>query len=331
MAKKTYIILSVVGGIVLLAITAVIIAQYRVSDCPQSMVVEKPLVKIGYREHIVYAPLYVGIEEKIFEQHGLRVEPVKFESTNQLMEALISGRIDASFGGVNNYVLLTIEEKTASEYKIISLASETTNAPWVFMLIRKDSEIKKIEQLKGKKIGVFPGSFAKAIYKKMIENYLDLQEVELVQMNANLELQALESGQVDAVIVLEPLAAVGHDRSISKTLDNALFANYFFDKMPVTASVISSRFLLENKETANKLIMANNQIINYINNNSTNTKKYIAKYTILEQDILDKISLPVFERLNTDNKQRLQKLSDLFYEEELLEKKIDVKNLLIYD
>jgi len=327
MSKKIYISL---GLIFILAISAFVIFKPKKQEIikPPQKNIE---VKIGYREHIAYAPLYVGIEEKFFEKEGLDIKPIKFESTNQLMEAMIAGKIDASLGGVNSYVLLTIEEKSANEYKILSLTSETSSTPFIYLLVRKDSDIVSIEQLKGKKIGMFPGSFAKVIYKKVMESYFDPSEAELIQMNANLTLQALEAKQVDAIIALEPLAAVGKNKGISKTLDDSLFDRYFFNNTPFSASAISNKWFIDNKEAADKLVSATEKAIDYINNNTTNTKNYITKYTPLEKNIIDQVILPVFEKIDSNNSQRLQKLADLLFNEKLLKKKIETDSLLLYD
>ena len=41
-------------------------------------------------------PLYVAIEEKLFERAGLAVEATKIENPNQIIDSLVSGRADSA-------------------------------------------------------------------------------------------------------------------------------------------------------------------------------------------------------------------------------------------
>mgnify|MGYP002640526337 CR=1 FL=1 len=79
---------------------------------------EPEIVRVGYREHGLYWPLFLGLEKGFFAEENIIVEKVSFTSTNQLMEALIAGQIDAALGGVNNTLLATLETKSPGEFKI---------------------------------------------------------------------------------------------------------------------------------------------------------------------------------------------------------------------
>lgn len=57
------------------------------------------IVKIGYKKSVPSFPIFVGINEKFFNRKNIQIEPVVFESTNQMIEAIVRGDIDASAVG----------------------------------------------------------------------------------------------------------------------------------------------------------------------------------------------------------------------------------------
>lgn len=292
---------------------------------------QKPVLRIGYREHIAYSPLFVGLEQGYFKDQGLEIEAIKFESTNQMMDALLSGQIDASLGGINTQVLLSVEQESPDQFKIVSLTSESTSTPFINLITGSDSNISSIKELEGKKVGGYEGSFAKVIFKKVMSSHFNPDENDFVQTSPGLQIQMLESGQVDASIVLEPLGSVAIRKGIAKNVETALFAHYFFDKTPFAASVVSMRFLSEYPNIAEKLITATENSIRYINNNGTETKKISIRYSPLEADVLDQMALPIFEDINPNTIIRLQKLSDMFLKDGLLTREINIADMLLYD
>ena len=103
--KKTILIGLAVLVIALIGINFIFFSNMTGKVVDNSDVLEK--VKIGYRGHLFYLPAYVAEAEGYYEEQGLDVELVKFDSTNQLVEAVINGNVDAGVGGVNSLVPLT--------------------------------------------------------------------------------------------------------------------------------------------------------------------------------------------------------------------------------
>ncbi len=68
----------------------------------------KTVVTIGYRAHDLYAPLFIGMEKGFFAKENLTIEAVKFESTNQLTDALLAGKVGAILMVADLWLLRTI-------------------------------------------------------------------------------------------------------------------------------------------------------------------------------------------------------------------------------
>lgn len=321
-----------IGGLLTIGVVAILAINFLLAKNNQPQVQKTPqqrTVKIGYRAQDLYAPLFVGLEKKFFEGEGLKIEHIKFESTNQLMEAMLGKRIDASLGGVNTILLLTLEEKSPNQFKLFSMTTENLEKTSSYLLVRADSNIDSIKKLENKKIASFLGSTAKMLYRKTVSPYFDPKNATLIQMEPNLELQALQSGQVDAAIVLEPLATIGASKKISKPLEKALFAKYFFNDMPLSGSVVSVDFINHQPELTKKLITATNKAIDFIKNNEEETKTIITRYTPLTLEVASQISIIPSQKLNEIDTAKLQQLTDLLLVEKELKTQVSAANILL--
>jgi NitT/TauT family transport system substrate-binding protein len=297
--------------IALIIVIAVIFVFFILKD-KASEVAELPTVRIGYRAHSMYAPLFVGLEKNLFAQEGLDVEAIEFQSTNQLMEALIADRIDAALGGVNTFLLFTIEEKDPGYFKIFSLTLENQDHPASFIIVPAASTL-SVSDLQDKKIASYLGSSVSAVYRRFIEQN-QISGTELLPMEPKLELSSLESGQVDAAIVLEPLATTGTYKKVSRPLEPALFDKYFMKDIPFAASVVSNSFIQKHPELAKKLVSANDLAINFINQYPEEVKMILTKYTPLDKEVAASMAVAPYQKFADMDKSQFQKLSNLLLE-----------------
>lgn len=295
----------------------------------QSNKTEPEIVRVGYREHGLYWPLFLGLEKGFFENENINVEKVPFTSTNQLMEALIAGQIDAALGGVNNTLLATLETKSPGEFKIFTISNETTEKYFSTVLVKIDSNITDITQLENKKVSTQPGSTTKFLFKKTVSDRIAPAEAQLEQMNVDLQLSSLESGQTDAAIVFEPTATIGVNTRIAKILEKALWSNNIMENCPVTASVLSKRFLSDKPEVAQKFVQAVENTIVYGENNEHEVQSAIAMYTPLTIDLAEQIPILNNQLLSEIDIPQLQSFFDLLFAEGEIKAKVNATDMLL--
>jgi len=240
------------GLLALVAIIFVITYKSPTQTSDNQTTVQKEIVRVGYREHGAYWPLFVGIENNFFAKENIIVEPIPFNSTNQMMEALIAGQIDASLGGVNTTLLATLESKSPSEFKLFTLFTESEDKYFSALLVRADSNINELSDLADKKVSTQPGSTTKFLFKKTVNDKIAPAEAVLEQMDANLQLGSLESGQTDAAIVFEPTATIGIDKGIARILKQSLWSSDIMTNCPVGGSVLGKKFLETKPELAKR-------------------------------------------------------------------------------
>lgn len=160
--------------------------------------------------NVAYQAGYIQIEDmkekKTLETalkdkgYDVKVTYTQFESGPPENEAFASDQQDVGFMG-NVPALSGI----ASGQKR-SLVGIAINGPKLeAVVVPKDSPIKTVKDLKGKKIGLVVGSIAQnLVYNLFKANGLDFNDAQYVNLSPGEQESALSSGQVDAVATWEP-------------------------------------------------------------------------------------------------------------------------------
>lgn len=292
---------------------------------------DKAVVRVGYLPITACLPYFVGKEIGYFSKQGLEIKPVRFETSQQMMDGLLQGQVDVITSAASAVGLL-VQEKSPDQFKVFGLNTNGTSNPLDVLLVKVNSNIKTIQDLKGKKVGSFPGVQALTLLKKyLLTNGLDpSRDVQIQEMKQDLHLQALDSGQVDAVLTYEPNATIGEQKGISKVLTKAPFAQVSVDPYPTGVFAISKSYLEANPQIAQKIITAFDQSMNYTNNNQVEVRKILTKFVPVEQNIATLVPISHFETLTTMDKDSFQKFADILFAEKVLTKQPDVSAFLIH-
>lgn len=290
---------------------------------------EPAKVKIGYQKTEIYQHLFTAIEKGFFRDESVDVEPVEFASANLMAEAIVAGRIDGT-GASAFPVIFSIEQNSPGQFKIYIINAITNTAFPDYILVKKDSKINSLLELKGKKIGTYPGSTILTYTKVILKHFFDpYKDISIIQLKPELQLQALETGQVDAIFALEPIASLGIVRGIARILEEAPLAKYIMDPLPGNGSTFSPKFLKENPEAAEKVKNAMYRAIDFLNNpqNTQEVKEILAKWTQMEPEVIERLRPLRYWKLEEIDREAVQKLADLLFEERSLEKRINTSSL----
>lgn len=290
---------------------------------------EATKINIGYLPITACLPYFVGQGQGYFASEGLNVEPVRFETSQQMMDALLQGQIDV-ITSVASAVGLLAEEKNPGKFKVFGMNTNGTANPLDVLIVKIDSNINNVKDLKGKKIGSFPGIYATTMLKKYLrDNGLNPDKDVLIQeMKQDLHLQALASGQIDAVLTFEPNATIGEQKKISKTLIKAPFAIASVDPTPSGLFAISKAFIDTNPQGTEKLIRAFDKSMQYVNDNQVEAKKIMPKYFPIDEGVATMVPIPHFDILATINKDEFQKFTAVLFEEGVIKKSPNLSNFL---
>jgi NitT/TauT family transport system substrate-binding protein len=236
-------------------------------------------VRIGYSSISgSYIGIWVAHDAGLFAREGLEDQIILIPSGSQLAQVTVAGEVDiASFNGSSAMA-------AALQGADIKIIGNTTNKMIFSIYVRP--EIKTVEALKGKKLGVtrFGSSTdISARYALRKHNLDPSKEVAILQMGAMSSiLSGLQGGSIDAGVVSPPtLFAV--DKLGFKELVNITDMDLAFPN----PSLIAQGGIIRNRpEVINRFMRAYARGIHRAKTDKELTLKSIAKYTRVQDPFL---------------------------------------------
>ena len=333
MNKK--IIIRVLLAVVVLSLVLIGIKNNQASN-PASVItanqeINNTKIKVADLPVTDGLPLYVAIERGYFEEVGLEVEYLKLDSPNIIIDALISGNVDMTspsgamgISGIANF-------RQPGTLEIYAAAGGDGAHRNTSLVTSSDSGIKSFEDMGDKKLGILPGIQWRTIAKHLLEfNGLDVDDVVLVELAPGLQVSTLASGQIDALLSIEPIATVAEKNGLKEAVSDPAFdaiANPFYPG----AGIVRSDFTDENPEAVEKFIVAIDRAIDYVNNNPVEAKKYLVKYTPLDDELASIAPLPLVKLYKDFSEEDIKAIEDfhqIFTTHEVIDGEIDTRGMI---
>ena len=284
-------------------------------------------IRIGYLPINLSLPFFVAVDKGYFSQAGIEVEPVEYTTADQLTNALLAGSIEMTANTSTSTFLGTVEESPGfGEIYMISIHDPQNYLD--ALLVKKGSAIKRVEDLKGKKIGIFPGSTNVVNLSIALNNFhMNAKtDVEIVQLPPQNHIGALASGQVDALYTLEPLVTVAISQGVGEVLLQGLNAKYMVNPFPGGVYLVSTKFYENNRPIARKAMEAVYQAVDFIRSNEPEARKSYEKYTPIKGEIAQKTHIGAWWKLDEIQKDKVRMLIDVLYQNKLLKTNLDIEN-----
>ena len=302
--------------------------------CRSSQAQENPIkVKIGYQALASSWVFYVaneklpGRNKSFFEEEGLKVEGIRFDSSNTAAEAMLRGDI-ATDSATTMTVLFNIEERSPGTLKCFGFQVHTKAEFLESLISRAGSGIRRYTDLKGKRIGVFPGSLNQAITKLLLKDYLDPnKDLTIVQLTPPLQLQALTLGQIDALISYEPTTTLALDQGIAELVEHSPWAKHIFEPFPVASYCFTRDYLTKTPEAARRIARSWFKAIDYIRNHRQAAANTVPKYVKVDPELAQRFNQPAQQKSGEIDKQAVQRLADLYLTFGLISRHIDTSDI----
>jgi NitT/TauT family transport system substrate-binding protein len=238
----------------------------------QSAAQDKPLKKIYWGVSTVSPTLwipYVAKDAKLFEKNGLDVELVLLRGSGQTSQAMVAGSLFASSVALPAVMLANLNgaDLVNVAHGIAVQSSKLMVKP----------EIRKVEDLKGKKIGISSlGSAGDLLFGYVLRKYgIDTNRdvFWLAVGNTGERLQALLNGAVDAADLTYPADAQAERKGFRPLLDARKEIVY------PTASVVTRRKTIrEERDTVMRVVRSYVEGIAFLKQNKDFSQKVLAKY-----------------------------------------------------
>jgi sulfonate transport system substrate-binding protein len=174
-------------------------------------------IRIGYQKNgVLVITRQQAALEKHFTPQGVEVKWVEFSSGPPMMEAMNVGSVD--YGAVGDSP--PVFAQAAGAAIVYAAGQPITNGQGI--LVPKDSPIRIIAELKGKRVGFTKGSSAHNIVVQTLEKagltYADITPVYLTPPDAG---PAFGNGSIDAWAIWDPYFAIGETKQNGRILVNA--------------------------------------------------------------------------------------------------------------
>ena len=281
-------------------------------------------VKIGYQKGI---PLLLLVKKQEVIEHRLKklgvenVKWVEFQFGPPMLEALGAGAIDIGAVGDTPPIFA---QAAGSNIAYVAAIPSVEHA----VLVPKDSPIKTLADLKGKRVAVAKASSAhNVLIKALAIAGLTLKDIEPVYLAPADATAAFNGGKVDAWVVWDPYYAIAQDhynaRVITDTTDKRL---------------VSAGYYLAHRNFANNQPKVLDAILSEIKTVTIWGSKHreeVAKIAADATGIDHRSWLKSFARTNFDltpvkpvNVTQQQQLANIFYSLGIIPKEIKVSDIV---
>lgn len=241
-------------------------------------------IKAGYMPNLGSAALYVTAEKLgYFEEMGLEVETIEFQSGPPEIAAMASGDIQICQIGHGAHALCA--EGQAEIFQIVSTSLADA------IIGNKEKGVNSISDLKGKRVATSAGTSAEAIFNIALQEAgLTAEDVETVEMDTNGMVSAMVSGSVDACATWAP-----NNKVIEKQLgENAVVlatnADYVDTVTFPDSFATTKEYAEENRETLIRFTRAIQKAMDYRAQNIEEVAKWTAQACEAdEQTMLDTV------------------------------------------
>jgi sulfonate transport system substrate-binding protein len=301
-----------------------LIALFFAQTSPAAEVDGLALVRIGYQK---YGSLNVvkaqGTFDQEMAQRGIKVQWIQFPAGPQLLEGVNVGSIDIGHSGEAPPIFAE-----AAGTPFVYLGSQPPYPVGEAILVPKNSPIKTIADLKGKKIALNKGSNVHYLLVKALDKAgLKYQEVQTAFLPPADARAAFDGGKVDAWAIWDPFLTVAQAATEARVLTDGegIVANreFFF---------ATRKFAETHAAIVQALIAAIDRAAVWAKGKPAEVSAYLARDVGVDPQLLEVITRrqpwgfhPIDAAVLADQ----QSIADAFFRLGLIPKKIDVTDAVV--
>lgn len=234
-------------------------------------------------------PLYAAEQEGLFTQENLKVEIVPVGSAPERDQLIAAGQADAM---INEMVSAIFFNKDGVKVQVVRYArAASSGAPLFSVLAGKDSGVARPADLKGQSIGISEGTVIAYLTDRMLAAEglapADLQLVSVPKLDARLAL--LNSGEIKAAVLPEPMASLAVQQGAVKVLDDTKYPDFSF-----STYTFRKEFIDQNPEAVKAFLRALEEAVKRINADPAKYAQLMADRKLLPPPLVGKFQVPPF-------------------------------------
>ncbi len=230
-------------------------------------------------------PAFVAKDQGFFDSRGLDVELTAAPNPSVMISALASGSSD-----IGHTVLIPVlaASQAGIELSIVAGASgfPAVDPPTVGVIAREGSGIQSPADLEGKSVGVVGlESYHQVMVQRwMEENGADYSSVRFVEVAFPQMQDLLVSGNVDAVVSVDPFFSRMINEGVGYTFGN--FVETMPDGVPIVIFVSTREWAEQNPDTVRAFQEALVEANAFIQENEDEARRSLARWTNLPEPVV---------------------------------------------
>ncbi|MCY8933282.1 aliphatic sulfonate ABC transporter substrate-binding protein [Bacillus atrophaeus] len=282
-------------------------------------------INIGIQQSL--SPLLIAKEkgwfEEAFEKEGIKVKWTEFQSGPPQFEGLAADKLD--FSQVGNSPVISGQAAGIS-FKEIGLSQDGLKANGI--LVKKDSGIHNLKDLKGKKIAVAKGSSGfDFLYKALDQAGLSADDVNIIQLQPDEATSAFENGAVDAWSIWEPYLSIQTLKHEAKIIANGESTDLYSPGF----TLVRTKFADEYPDEVVRFLKVYDKAVAWQKKHREEAADLYADIKNLDKEVVKNVlnnTEPLNEVINNDIIKAQQETADFQYRTKAINKKIDVKEVV---
>jgi len=285
--------------------------------------VEKIKLRFGVLPIEDTLPIFVADEEGIFDEKGLKVEIVNFQSALERDSALTAGEID---GVITDPLAVILLRNSGYDLKIVSIGLGMTPEEGVFAILASpESGIDEISDLEGRKIAISSNTIIEYVTDVILNEYGITAEKENVK-SIPLRMQMLTESKIDAATLPEPLASLAvHNGAKLIIADSELNRS-----VTQTVIVFDNGFIKSNPEAVEKFLDAYGEAVKRINENPDKYRDIFIEKARIPAPLTESYRMPHYPEPQKYPEEFYSEVVDWAFEKGLISEKMPYEDA-IYD
>jgi sulfonate transport system substrate-binding protein len=259
--------------------------------------------------------------EKRFEARGIRVKWIEFPSGLTLLQALDMGVI--AFGNSGNVGCIFSQ---ASGGHVNYIAAQPSGAKSEGILVKADSNIHTLADLRGKKVGYAKGSSSHDLIAAALEKAgVKLSEIETFSLGAADAAFAYEGGNIDAWVVWDPYFTLAQKHTPSRVLA------YSGDIVSSAGFLLANSTFAAHPDLVNEYIEGSKQASEWAKTHPADVTDLLSSATGIAPDVMAAVNRNAnFDVIALDARllDNQQATADRLFALGLIPKKVDVREIV---
>ncbi len=274
-------------------------------------------------------PFYVADEKGFFRQEGIAVQWIDVKDPGMAEKLFTSDQADLNITTFAS--MLAAEVRQPGSIKLLFPIYEAADKPGSFILVRPESSIRTVKDLRGKTLGTYSGPSQKA-YALIVLQKLGLREpddVKLVQVASSAQVQSLFGGAFDALFTVEPYGATAITNG-ARVVEEGVRVKYISNPFWVGSAAVHSSFAQQHPDRVQAIIRALEKATSYIREHESEAREILARRTGIDKSVAARSAFYTWVPHPSEaDLRQIQEHFDLLVEQKLLDRKAVAGELFV--